>query len=91
MRVQGNDRVVNDDNGSNELVDLRNRNTFVKYFIMVLMNVFMSLWYLCKSKLDEKCEFVLLYITRPRGITSTIAIAIGIRVVYNIVYKGDKK
>jgi len=25
-----------------------------------------------------------------RGITSTIAIAIGIRVVYNVVYKGDK-
>jgi len=34
--------------------------------------------------------FVLLYITRPRGITSTIAIAIGIRVVYSVVYKGDK-
>ena len=31
--------------------------------------------------------FVLLYITRPQGITSTIAIAIGLRVVY----KGDKK
>ena len=27
------------DNGSKELVDLRNRNTFVKYFIMVLINV----------------------------------------------------
>jgi len=26
--------------------------------------------------------FVLLYITRPRGITSTIAIAIGLGVVY---------
>ena len=25
-----------------------------------------------------------------RGITSTIAIAIGLRVVYNAVYKGDK-
>ena len=24
------------------------------------------------------------------GITSTIAIAIGLRVVYNVVYKGDK-
>ena len=33
--------------------------------------------------------FVLLYITRPRGVTSTIAKAIGLRVVYNIVYKGD--
>ena len=28
---------------------------------------------------------------RPRGITSTIAIVIGIRVVYSVVYKGDKK
>ena len=35
MRVQGYDRVVKDDNGSKELVDLRNRNTFVKYFINV--------------------------------------------------------
>ena len=26
---------------------------------------------------------------RPRGITSTIAIAIGLRAVYNVVYKGD--
>jgi len=34
--------------------------------------------------------FVLLYITRPRGIASTIAIAIGLRVVYDVVYKGDK-
>jgi len=35
--------------------------------------------------------FVLLYIiTRPRGITSTIAIAIDVRVVYSVVYKGDK-
>ena len=33
---------------------------------------------------------MLLYITRPLGITSTIAIAIGLRVVYNVVYKGDK-
>ena len=33
---------------------------------------------------------VLLYITRPRGITATIAIVIGLRVVYNVVYKGDK-
>ena len=29
------------------------------------------------------------YLTRPRGITLTIAIAIGLRVVYNVVYKGD--
>ena len=42
MRVQRYDRAVKDDNGSKELVDLRNRNTFVKYFIMVLINVFMS-------------------------------------------------
>ena len=47
MRVQGYDRAVKDDNGSKELVDLRNRNTFVKYFIMVLINVFMSVWYFC--------------------------------------------
>ena len=39
MRVQRYDRDVKDDNGSNELVDLRNRNTFVQYFIMVLINV----------------------------------------------------
>jgi len=39
MRVQRYDRTVKDDNGSKELVDLRNRNTFVKYFIMVLINV----------------------------------------------------
>ena len=34
--------------------------------------------------------FVLLYITRTRGITSTLAIAIGPRHVYNIIYKGAK-
>jgi len=34
--------------------------------------------------------FVLLYITRPRGITSTIAIAIGPRHVYNVIYEGAK-
>ena len=50
----------------------------------------MSVWYFCLRKLEEKCLFVLLYITRPRGITSTIAIAIGLRVVYSVVYKGDK-
>ena len=42
MRVQRYERAVKDDNGSKELVDLRNRNTFVKYFIMVLINVFMA-------------------------------------------------
>jgi len=42
MRVERYDRAVKDDNGSKELVDLRNRNTFVKYFIMILINVFMS-------------------------------------------------
>ena len=47
MRVQRYDRAVKDDNGSKELVDLRNRNTFVKYLIMVLINVFMSVWYFC--------------------------------------------
>ena len=81
---------VKDDNGLKELVDLRNRNTFVKYFKMVLINVFMSVWYFCQRKLEEKCWFVLLYITRPRGMTSTIAIAIDLRVVYNVVYEGDK-
>ena len=45
--VQRYDRDVKDDNGSKELVDLRNRNTFVKFFIMVLINVFMSVWYFC--------------------------------------------
>ena len=30
---------VKDDNGLKELVDLRNRNTFVKYFIVFLINV----------------------------------------------------
>ena len=44
MRVQVYDRVVKDDNGSKELVDFRNRNTFVKFFMMVLINVFMSVW-----------------------------------------------
>ena len=47
MRVQRYDRGVKDDNDSKEQVDLRNRNTFVKYFIMVLINVFMSVWYIC--------------------------------------------
>ena len=47
MRVQRYDRDVKDDNGSKELVDLRTRNTFVKYFKMVLINVFMSVWYFC--------------------------------------------
>ena len=43
IRVQRYDRAVKDDNGSKELVDLRNR----KYFIMVLINVFLSVWYFC--------------------------------------------
>ena len=43
MRVQRYDKTVKDDDGSKELVDLRNRTTFVKYFI----NVFMSVWYFC--------------------------------------------
>ena len=47
MRVQRYDRAVKDDNGSKELVYLRNRNTFMLYFIMVLINVFMSVWYFC--------------------------------------------
>ena len=47
MRVQRYGRAVKDDNGSKELVDLRNRNAFVKYLIMVLINVFMPVWYFC--------------------------------------------
>ena len=46
MRVQRYDRAVKDDNGLKELVYLRNRNT---YLIMVLINVFMSVWYFWKS------------------------------------------
>ena len=46
MRVQVYDRAAKDDNGSKEL-DLRNRNTFLLYFIMVLIHVFMSVWYFC--------------------------------------------
>ena len=47
MTVQRYDRAIKDDNGSKELVDLRNRNTFVRYFIMVLINVFMSVCFMC--------------------------------------------
>ena len=43
LRVQRYDRAVKDDTGSKELVDLRNRITFVKYFL----NVFMSVCYFC--------------------------------------------
>ena len=43
-RVQRYDRVAKDDNGAKELVDLRNRNSFLLYVIMVLINVFMSVW-----------------------------------------------
>ena len=46
-RVQKYDRAVKDNNGPKKLVDLRNRNTFVQYFIMVLINVFMSVWCFC--------------------------------------------
>jgi len=63
MRVQGYDRDVKDNNGLKELVDLRNRNTFVKYFIMVLINVFMSVWYFCWRKLEKSvCSY---YCTLP--------------------------
>ena len=47
MRVQGYDRAVKDENGSKELVDLRIRNIFLLYFIMVLLNVCMSVCYFC--------------------------------------------
>ena len=43
-------------------------------------------WYCFWRKVEEECLFVLLYITRPRGITSTI----GPRHVYNVMYKGAK-
>ena len=62
-----------------------------KYIFIVFYDgpdkcIYISLVFL----LEERCLFVLLYITRPRGISSTIAIAIGLRVVYSVVYKGDK-
>jgi len=47
IRVKRYDMAVKDDNGSKELVDLRNRNTFVKYFIMDLINVCTPVWYFC--------------------------------------------
>ena len=34
MRVQGYDRAANDDNGSKELVDLRNQSTFLLVFLL---------------------------------------------------------
>ena len=33
MRVHRYDRAIKDDNGSKELVDLRNRNTFIVFYI----------------------------------------------------------
>ena len=42
MRVK---RYVKDDNGSIEVVDLRNRNTFLLYVIMVLV-IYISLVFL---------------------------------------------
>ena len=64
MRVQRYDRAVKDDNGWKELVDLRNRNTFAKYLIMVLINVFMSVWYffVSVSKRKSVCSY---YCTLP--------------------------
>ena len=47
MRVQRYDRAAKDENGSKELVDLKNRNIFLLYFIKVLLNVFMSVCYFC--------------------------------------------
>jgi len=49
--------------------------------------------YLCQYfvSVTGKVLVRILYITRPRGITSTIAIAIGLRDVYNVVHKGDTK
>ena len=47
MRVQRYDSAAKDENGSKELVDLRNQNIFLLYFIMVLLNVFMSVKYVC--------------------------------------------
>jgi len=45
MRGQGSNKAAKDDNGSKELVDLENRNTFRLYFSIVLIN--MSAMYLC--------------------------------------------
>ena len=41
MRVKRYDRDVKDGNGSKEQVDLRNRNTFLLYVIIVLINDFL--------------------------------------------------
>jgi len=60
---------------------------FRYYFITVLINVLV--WY-CKRKVEEECLFVLLYIAWPRGITSTIAIAIVPRYVYIVIDEGAK-
>ena len=45
MRVKRYDMDIKDDNGSKELVDLRNRNTFLLYVIMVLI-IYISLVFL---------------------------------------------
>ena len=47
MKVQGYVRAAKDEHGSKELVDLRNRNIFLLYLIMVLINVFVSVCYFC--------------------------------------------
>ena len=43
MRVQGYDRAAKDDNGSKELVDLRNRNAFIVFYIGPDKCIFVSL------------------------------------------------
>ena len=54
-------------------------------------------FYYCPDKcvslvllLAQGCVFVLFSITRPRGITTTITIAIGPSHVYNVIYKAAK-
>jgi len=45
MSGQSYAKTAKDDNGSKELMDLRNRKCIRLYFKIVLINVFMSVWY----------------------------------------------
>jgi len=82
MRVKRYDRDIKDDNGSKELVDLRNRNTFLLYDNCI----YVSLVFLLAEVRGKVFVRITVHLTRPQGITSTIAIAIGLCVVY----KGGK-
>ena len=44
-------------------------NSFVFYCVLINMLV----WYFYHHKVEKECVFILLYIIRARGITSTIA------------------